>query len=206
MAGLRSFGVSVGERFQRYYPKVKDAVTSRVGQVMVGFGLGMGAHRIYGPLTEKIIKSLRIATIFSDPFNDLSLGQKIIQMPFVCILGPILEEKLFRGCLQGALKDKLGSFYLNRGFSDSAANTAARMTAVFFASVIFGLAHFTNAIAFGCSPVLFLPQVVATTIMGLMFGFAKEFSGGLHMPIGMHIGNNTLAWAHYIKASLHSSR
>lgn len=54
--------------------------------------------------------------------------------------------------------------------------------------------HFSNALVFWCNPILFLPQVVAATIMGLMFGLAKEFTGDLYMPIGMHMGNNTLAW------------
>jgi membrane protease YdiL (CAAX protease family) len=109
---------------------------------------------------------------------------------------------MFRGDLQGALKDKLHSFYENIGFSNPDATIASRVTSVFFTSVIFGLLHFTNAIMFWCNPILFLPQVVAATTMGLMFSLAKEFSGELHMPIGMHIGNNTIAWAHCLKASL----
>ena len=202
LSGVRSFSVSVGDAFYTATQKIKDAVTSPVGQGVIGFGLGVGAHKIYGPLTDKIVKFLGVSTILPDPFSGLGLDCKILLTPFICVLGPILEEKIFRGDLQGMLKDKLKSFYVNRGFSDSGANTAARVTSVFFASVVFGFIHFTNAIVFWCNPVLFLPQVVSTTIMGLIFGLAKEFSGELHMPFGMHIGNNTLAWAHYIKASL----
>src|SRR3990170_5596683 len=202
LTGVHSFGVSAGEAFNATTQKIKDAVTSPVGQGVIGFGLGVGVHKIYGPLTEKIVKLLGVSTILPDPFSGLSLGCKILLTPFICVIGPILEEKMFRGDLQGALKNKLNSFYVNLGLSDSDANTASRVTSVFFASVIFGLIHFTNAIVFWCNPVLFLPQVVAATIMGLVFGLAKEFSGELHMPIGMHIGNNSLAWAQYIKASL----
>jgi membrane protease YdiL (CAAX protease family) len=197
-----SFGAALENAFNITTKKIKDAVTSPISQGIVGFGLGLGVHRIYGPLTEKIVKALGISTIFSDPFSSLGLGHKILLMPLICILGPIIEEKIFRGCLQETLNDKLASFYVNRGFSASTAHTAARVTAVFFASVIFGFIHFTNAIAFWCNPILFLPQVVAATLMGLVFGLAKEFSGELHMPIGMHIGNNTLAWAQNIKAFL----
>jgi len=202
LTGVHSFGVSAGEAFNATTQKIKDAVTSPVGQGVIGFGLGVGVHKIYGPLTEKIVKLLGVSTILPDPFSGLGLGCKILLTPFICVIGPILEEKMFRGDLQGALKNKLNSFYVNLGLSDSDANTASRVTSVFFASVIFGLIHFTNAIVFWCNPVLFLPQVVAATIMGLVFGLAKEFSGELHMPIGMHIGNNSLAWAQYIKASL----
>ena len=202
LTGVHSFGVSAGEAFNATTQKIKDAVTSPVGQGVIGFGLGVGVHKIYGPLTEKIVKLLGVSTILPDPFSGLGLGCKILLTPFICVIGPILEEKMFRGDLQGALKNKLNSFYVNLGLSDSDANTASRVTSVFFASVIFGIIHFTNAIVFWCNPVLFLPQVVAATIMGLVFGLAKEFSGELHMPIGMHIGNNSLAWAQYIKASL----
>ena len=166
---------------------------------MIGFGLGVGAHRIVVPLIEKIVKPLGI--ILVDPSGP---GPGLVLMIpltlFVCILGPIGEEKVCRGDLQSALKDKLESFYVNRGFSDSAANTAARATSVFFTSVIFGLGHFSNAIIFWCNPVLLLPTVVGATIMGLIFGLAKELSGELHMPIGMHMGANTLAWAPFARA------
>jgi membrane protease YdiL (CAAX protease family) len=199
LSGVRSFGISVEYAFCATTKKIKDAVTSPVGQGVIGFGLGAGMHKIYGPLTEKIV--LGAAIILPDPFSGLGLGSKILLTPLICVLGPILEEIMFRGVLQEILKDELKSFYVNRGFSDSGANTASRVTSVFFSSVIFGLIHFANAIVFWCNPVLFLPQVVATTIMGLIFGFAKEFSGELHMPFGMHIGNNTLAWAQFIKAS-----
>jgi membrane protease YdiL (CAAX protease family) len=202
LSGVDSFGVSVGDAFSATTQKIKDAVGSPVGQGVVGFGLGVGAHKIYGPLTEKIVKFFGVSAILPDPFMGLDLGFKILLTPFVCVMGPIVEEKVFRGDLQDVLKKKLNSFYMNLGFSESGSNTASRVTSVFFASLIFGLVHLTNAIVFWCNPVLFLPQVVAATIMGLVFGLAKEFSGQLHMPIGMHSGNNTLAWAYYIKTSL----
>lgn len=47
---------------------------------------------------------------------------------------------------------------------------------------------------------LLLPLILI--LMGLMFGLAKELSGGLSLPIGMHVGNNTLAWAVSIGSSL----
>ena len=198
LTGVHSFGLSARDTLSPATQKIKDIVTSPLGQTVIGFGLGMGAHRIYGPLTEKIVKALGVSAILPDPFRDLHLPYKIFLAPFVCVLGPILEEKMFRGDLQETLKDKFEFFYLNRGFSYSAANTAARVTSVLFGSIIFGLIHFTNAIVFWCNPVLFLPQVVAATIMGLIFGLAKELSGELDMPVAMHVGNNTLAWAHYM--------
>jgi membrane protease YdiL (CAAX protease family) len=197
LAGVHSFGISLGKTVNATTKKIKDAMTSPIGQGVVGFGLGLGMYQIYAPLTQKIITFLGTSTNFSDPFSDLGLVSKILLSPLVCIVGPVIEEISFRELLQGVLKDKLNTFYISLNFSDSAANTASRVTSVFFASVIFGLIHFSNALVFWCNPVLFLPQVVASTIMGLLFSLAREFSGELHMPIGMHIGNNTLAWAYF---------
>lgn len=191
-----SFGASVQDIFSTTTTqKIKDAVTSPVGQVLIGFGLGLGLNRITVSLTEKIFKFSGVSTGLTDPFNDESLSDKILSIPSICILSPILEEIIFRGYLQGMLKDKFESFYVNRDFPDSRASNAARVTSVFFTSVIFGLLHFINAISFSCNPILFLPQVVNATIWGFIFGFGKELSGGLYIPLGMHIGNNTLGQA-----------
>ncbi len=202
VSGLRSFGTAMEDTFHTTTQKIKDAVVSPLGQGVVGFGLGLGAHKVYGPLTDKIVSNFGLTTLLVDPFAAMSLSSKIFLAPFICVIGPIIEELVFRGGIQGAIKEQLVIFYANLGLSDFAVNIAARITSVFFASVIFGLVHFTNAISFWCSPILFLPQVVAATIMGVAFGLAKEFSGELYMPIGMHIGNNTLAWANYIRETL----
>ncbi len=178
--------------------EIKDVMVSPFSQTLIGAGLGIAAHRAYMPLTERIVKFLCPSAVSLNPFSSLSLSDKIFLTPFICILGPALEEIMFRGSLQEILQEKFESFFIGQDFSDSAALTAARVASVFFTAIIFGLVHFTNAIFFWCNPILFLPQVVAATIMGLMFGLAKELTGELHMPIAMHVGNNTLAWDHYI--------
>lgn len=195
-AWLHSFGIAIENAFNATTQKIQDFVTSPVGQGIIGFGLGICAHRICEPLTEKMIKALTIPTI------DLDLACKILLTPFVCIVAPINEEILFRGVLQDTLTNTLESFYLNLGFSNSAAHLSARVTSLFFISVIFGLAHFLNAIVFDCNPILFLPQVVYACIVGVMFGLAKEFTGDLYMPIGMHMGGNIFTWAQFIRVSL----
>jgi membrane protease YdiL (CAAX protease family) len=176
-------------------PKKVQSAASSIFQGALGFGLGLGMHRIYGPLTEKVVRALGVSTSLPDPFGGLGFVAKIVLAPLVCVIGPILEEWDFRGLLQEDIKKSLLNFYSVLG---SAANTAARVTSLFFTSIIFGVVHFSNALIFWCNPILFLPQVIAATFMGLLFGLAKELTGSLSMPIGMHIGNNTLAWAHYL--------
>jgi membrane protease YdiL (CAAX protease family) len=201
--GFHSFRVAAETTFNDTVPKVQDFIGSPIGQGMIGFGLGLGMHLVYGPITERILTAMGYVVSDSgaaDPFMSMGLPSKILLMPLICILGPIQEELGFRGGLQGFFKEAFESFYLDRGLQDSSAKMAARVTSVFVTSVIFGLVHFSNAIIFWCNPVLFLPQVIAATIMGLVFGLAKEMTGDLAMPIGMHIGNNTLAWANMVSA------
>jgi membrane protease YdiL (CAAX protease family) len=198
MAGLSSCGTVVKDGLNATSKKITDVLRTPVAKGVIGFGLGLCAYKVYSPITQKILQTLsRVTTAsFADPSKGLSLTTKFILAPFTCILGPIVEEVLFRGDLQGYLKNAFQSFYINRGISESKAVIAARVTSVFFTSVIFGLVHFSNALFLWSNPMIFLPQVVACTIMGFMFGAAKELSGGLSMPIGMHMGNNTIAMAH----------
>jgi membrane protease YdiL (CAAX protease family) len=200
--GLHSVAVATQEALSSTAQKIKDVVASPAGLGIIGFGLGMHVYKIYAPCVEATIQTLGMSTNLADPFSGLNLCEMILYTPLVCVIGPILEEVVFRGKLQETLKDMFQSFYNSQGVFGSFANTAARVSSLFFTSVIFGLIHLTNAVTFWCNPILFLPQVVAATVMGLVFGLAKEFSEGLSLPISMHIGNNTLAWAQYMQACL----
>ncbi len=199
-SGFIQFSADIGGALK----KIKDIATSpvAVGQLIIGAGLGAGMNKVYFPLTQRILKALGtspvLASPITSPINGGSLGYKIVMTPVACILFPIMEERMFRGDIQETLKTNFQPFFARFGFSDSAANISARVMSVFFGSVIFGIGHFSNAIFFRCNPILFLPQVVAAITMGLIFGLAKEFSGGLLMPIGMHVTNNTLAWVQYL--------
>lgn len=181
-------------------------IASPIGQTISGIGLGVGfgvgvsagLQRAYDFLAERIGSSYLI-----DPLNGLSLNHKILITPLICVLLPLLEEKTFRGDLQEILQSELQSFYVSRlGFSVSEAKSAARITSLFFTSVLFGLIHFSNAIVCWCHPLVFLPQVVITTVLGFIFGVAKEFSGELFLPTGMHMGYNTFIWTQYINSFL----
>lgn len=197
--GFHSVRVALETTFNDIIHKVQDFVTSPMGQGAIGFGLGLQMHRVYGPITAKILTALDFA-VSADPFMSIGLPLKILLTPLICIIHPLMEELEFREILQGYLKQALEAFYINHNLSNSSAQMAIRVSAVFLTSVIFGLVHFANALVFWCNPVLFVPQVIAATIMGMIFGLAKEMTGNLEMPIGMHIGNNTLAWAHMVCA------
>jgi len=185
-----SFGVDV---FNDTTRRIENFMGSDGCSILIGVGLHLGMLAA-GPLAAKIIQTLGIP-VPQSPFNKLHPLFKVLLAPLVCVYAPIWEEKTFRGTLQEALKNDFYSLYHdNLGFSNSTAGIASRVTAIFFTSVLFGLSHFSNAIFFCCNPVLFLPQVVSTTIAGLMLGFAKEWGGSLELPTSMHIFNNSVAW------------
>jgi membrane protease YdiL (CAAX protease family) len=202
VARVYSCGAAVGNACCTVAHKVKAAVTSRAGQVVIGAGVAVGliayGDRIFVPLIEKIVTVLGVTGQLSDPFAGMGLGMKIFMAPFICVIGPVMEEVGFRWLLQNALTDKFESFYMSYGVTKANANILARVTSVFFTAIIFGLVHFSNALFFWCNPVLFLPQVVFATVLGLVLGVSKELSGGLYVPCGIHIANNTLAWLQYM--------
>lgn len=203
LTGPHSFGASAKDAFNDTIPKIKEALTSPLAQEMFGFGLGVGLGLgFYRPLTGKIIKALGISTVpLTDPFRGLGLGCLTLLSHFMCVIYPMMYERQFRGDLQGTLKDKLNAFYLNRGFSASNANISSRLTSIFFTSIISNLIYVPLGMMIWGIPPLFLPILVADTLMGLIYGLAKEFSGELHLPIGMHMGFNTLVWTNYLKQS-----
>lgn len=173
----------------------KEVFSSAVG---VGSFLLGGAYAVVnGAIVTKVIGAYGLKSI-SDPFRTMNLGCKLLAGPFICIMGPIMEEVVFREQLPEKMKTPLFECYKTLGFNESSAKTCARITSVFLSAILFGLVHFTNAIFFCCSPYLFLPQVIAATIAGFTFGLANELSGDLVVPCGMHIGNNTLAWLNMV--------
>ena len=82
----------------------------------------------------------------------------------IVVLGPIVEEILFRGIIFKVLE------HLNKSW-----------VAVFISALLFGIWH--------GQPV----QMGYTFIAGLVFGLARLYSGGILLPIFIHIINNLLS-------------
>lgn len=89
----------------------------------------------------------------------------------VMIAAPLIEEFLFRGCLQNWLKKRLG-------FTPGLILTA----------LSFALFHMSASQGAGNIP-LFLSLLV----LGLFLGFLYERQGSLFAPIGLHVAFNALS-------------
>lgn len=88
------------------------------------------------------------------------------------------EELAFRGAIQPVAARWLG---------------AARGLAV--ASVLFGAFHLPNILYQDVPPELIPLTVFALTLMGLVFGWAYQRSGGLALPVALHFGWNSACFA-----------
>jgi len=190
--------------------KIKYLTTTPEGknefrQILVDGAKGVFLIAIAGPtvLVSLKVKILNIlgAENLPSPYLTMSTNHFIVMTPLILLISPIIEEIIFRGNLQETLRSELESFYANRFFSRfENATIAARVSSVFLTSVIFGLVHFGNAAEFWTNPTHFLSQVIYATAIGLLFSSAKDLSGGLSMPIGMHLTNNFMAWVRILRA------
>jgi hypothetical protein len=87
----------------------------------------------------------------------------------VLVIAPT-EELLFRGVIQGRLRESFGP-----------------VAAVVAASIFFGSIHFLN---FGGPLTARLAPTLAITLVSLLFGYAYERTGNLLVPVVMHGGYN----------------
>ncbi len=93
----------------------------------------------------------------------------------VAVLGPLAEELLFRGGVQGGFSKGEPSS-AGEGFLKSGGKTA-----LFLSAVIFAVAHLNPA------------QMPAAFILGLVLGFAYWWTGSLVAPVCIHVFNNSTA-------------
>ncbi len=96
-------------------------------------------------------------------FSELS--HTILGALSISLFGPVLEEVLFRGAIQGYILRKFGKPWL----------------AIVLASLVFGIIHW--------NPV----QVVYATLLGFIFGWLYYRTGSLLSVIVGHVLNNSIA-------------
>lgn len=101
----------------------------------------------------------------------------------VSVLAPQLlvalwEELAFRGAIQRIAAHRYG---------------AARGLAA--ASILFGAFHLPNILYQDVPPRLIPLTVLTLTLMGLVFGWAYQRSGGLALPVALHFGWNSACFA-----------
>lgn len=101
---------------------------------------------------------------FEDIWNFTETETYFYVLMSIAIIGPIVEELLFRGIIYDLIRSNFGPWI-----------------AIICSSLMFGYWHM--------QPV----QMGYTVIAGLALGLAREYSGGLIFPMAIHILNNGLS-------------
>lgn len=110
-----------------------------------------------------LIEQVGIPNIMEDSF--LAMARNPFGALSISLLGPILEELLFRGAIQGKLQE----------------NSKNPWAAIIIASLIFGIVHLNPA------------QIPFATLLGIMFGWLYFRTGSLLPGIIGHVLNNSIA-------------
>jgi len=202
---IYSLGGSISDLASRVNDYVRESILI---QFVLGAALGMVAGYVtFNFLTLPVVTQLlgveKTAKILAqNPFadmKDMDFIEKFFLSIEACIGAPILEEIIFRGFLMDAMGSQFNESF-REYFPEDTVQRVAQVATILFSSIIFGVVHFFNAIAFSCSPVLLLPQVINATFGGIGFAIAKELTadcekeplGPLRLPIYMHFGNNLM--------------
>lgn len=106
---------------------------------------------------------LQLPNLMEEAFADLA--HNAIGIVCITIIGPVVEELVFRECVLGHL--------LREGTN--------RWTAISVSAVVFGLIHFNPA------------QIPFATAIGVLFGILYLKSGNIVLTTLIHICNNSLA-------------
>lgn len=164
------YHIKVGKMF--YIDEMKNKLTGE--KLMSVFLFATGMSFFITILTNLILSFVKM--VFSikgalDPLENLNIANSSsIYLYFIAIaiLGPIVEEFIFRGVIITILK-KYGDAF-----------------AVIVSSILFSLLH-ANLI-----------QIPSAFFIGLLYGYLTVKTGSLYYSTILHIMNNTLAMVPYI--------
>jgi membrane protease YdiL (CAAX protease family) len=168
-----------------YYPlNASAAVKSLVGIVTF-----IPMSKIFEVLENSVCS--KIKTCFKQEFSQdavkiFSLSQinpvlAVAAGLYIAVIGPMIEEIIFRGDIQDSL---------NTYFEEKCPNrAAAKILSTSCSSLIFGAAHLSPLQNTASNIIIML----FTTAMGVTMSALKETTGDLWAPTAFHITNNTVA-------------
>ena len=157
--GLKSANLSIKRDIFKKVKYSKSIIP--LGMISVGGVLlvSTGIYLIYSTIIQ-IIGLTIPAPDFTFPS---SMSMQVIYILYICILGPLLEEIIFRGIVLKSMK-KHGEF-----------------TAVIFTSIIFAMFH------------LNLVQFMTPLLLGILLAFVTVKTDSIVPAIIIHMFNNTIA-------------
>ncbi|MFT4552001.1 MAG: membrane protease YdiL (CAAX protease family) [Chlamydiales bacterium] len=107
----------------------------------------------------------------------------------VAYIAAVEEELIFRGLLQDLMNDCIPNVIKKMNCSDKTAKTISSVVIPILNGTLFGLAHAFNYTSLTAA----IPQVLATTILGIGLSALKQSSGSLVPPLVAHLCYNHMA-------------
>ena len=154
----------------------KKPIGKKLAEIGIGYGIVLGANLIGSLFT--IIGGGGI-----DSANESSIGAMLSSYgawaayPVIVVIGPIVEETVFRGVLQGTI---IGSKF-------EKPNSPRVFAGIIIPAILFGLIHVIDAGDY--------IQVIPYIFMGIGLGTVAYFSKGIGTSSIVHILNNLIATA-----------
>jgi membrane protease YdiL (CAAX protease family) len=136
----------------------------RISKKRVDFSLFLKTFTlfIFFFLTLDILSTwIKLPSLSEPIFDDQFKQNPVIFFVTVVVVGPIMEELVFRGAILGYLRSH-----------------SSKLPALLFSSFLFGLIHFS------------LDQIVWGSIAGIFLGYAYMKSQNILVPIFFHMLNN----------------
>ena len=184
----------VRERLGGYFP-----LSTALPLLALGVAASMpaaAAVTVVSAVTEVALNSLGLRTEgcqqdASRLLETTSSPGAVIAM--VVVLGPIIEEVIFRGVLRDLV---VGLEPKEVNPEKYCGMTWERLVSVAKVSLIFGLVHLSPNQGW-----LNVPIVIALSVLGFIMGMLREYTGNLWAPTGLHMANNGLAVASQLLAA-----
>lgn len=124
--------------------------------------MGLGAWLMCVMLTQLLIPFFPEYEAINELFDN---NEMILRAIVLVIMAPLLEEYLFRGKIQGYLKEEFGTSF-----------------AIVIQAILFGSLHQLNL------------QKIYSTFIGIIFGVVREKEGNFLSTFIMHMIVNLIGW------------
>jgi membrane protease YdiL (CAAX protease family) len=145
--------------------------------IALGTALGIAAPILGGLLTQVLAGDHEVTQAVSDIADKAHVGMRIALLPVVVLVGPAVEELLFRGALLSILRSRLGDGW-----------------AIVLSAVAFGTVHLPDLAWLWYA----VPNLV---LVGLFCAWLRVRSGSLWPAFVAHATNNALATIAWFTAS-----
>ncbi|WP_213948436.1 CPBP family intramembrane glutamic endopeptidase [Luteibacter sp. dw_328] len=175
---LCAAGVVVTWIVRRWAAKTVDGGRGGLGfteppgrYVVIGTALGILAPLLGGLLTQFLAGDHDVSQTVTDIADRAHVGMRVALLPAVVLVGPLVEEVLFRGALLSVLRTRLGDGW-----------------AVAISAIVFGAVHLPDLAWLWYA----VPNLI---LVGVFCAWLRVRSGSIWPGFVAHAANNALATA-----------